>query len=321
MKRHKSRWNHWWVGFAEAKSILILTIVVGAWGQRNTFAFIEPKIYWADVVTNKIERANLDGSEREVIVYTGPDWGGPRGLALDTISGKVHWTDWTNHKIRRANLDGSGIEDLISSYGTDISLDLINNKMYWIDYQGRMNISRANLDGSGMEVLLESGVDALYSPFGLALDVSRGHMYWSELDEGSIKRANLDGSGITGIISGLNMPENIVIDSIRQHIYWVDQTLGSIWRANLDGSGMGRFIYLGWDSNPADLAIDVVGGKIYWMDAITDKIQCANLDGTGVEDIITTGIDSTEGLAIYIPEPSTVLLLGLGGLLLRRRRK
>jgi len=268
----------------------------------HTSASADSKIYWAEQCNRKIERANLDGSEREVLVNTGPGFGGPRGLTLDIFSNKMYWTDCTNDKIRRANLDGSVVEDLVTNtvFPRFISLDLISNKMYWIESDGHYKIKRANLDGSGAELLLESGVDDLLSPFGFALDISRGHMYWSELDEGSIKRANLDGSEIRRIITGLNMPEAMAIDSLRRHIYWVDQTRGSIWRANLDGSDVRRFIYRGHNSNPSDLAIDVVGGKIYWMDAVQDKIQRANLDGTGVEDIITTGLNCTRGMALYI---------------------
>ena len=186
----------------QIRILIIVVSLLAFLGQRSTFAVIQPKIYWADVVTNKIERSNLDGTEREVIVYTGLGWGGPRGLAIDAISGKMYWSDWTNDKFRRANLDGSEVEDLKSTWSIDISLDLVHNKMYWTDPSwGGYKIKRANLDGSGLEVLLEQFVDDIYCPLGFALDASRGNMYWSELLEGSIKRANLDGSEITTIIS------------------------------------------------------------------------------------------------------------------------
>jgi len=87
------------------------------------------KMYWTDFGTdeirNTIERANLDGSGREVLVSSG--LGMSYGLALDIVAGKMYWTDRDTETIERANLDGSGREVLVSSrlelpYG--IALDL-----------------------------------------------------------------------------------------------------------------------------------------------------------------------------------------------------
>ena len=69
-------------------------------------------MYWTDWIMNKIQRANLDGSNVEDLV-TG--LGDPRGIALDISKGKMYWTDVGTSKIQRANLDGSNIEDLIST--------------------------------------------------------------------------------------------------------------------------------------------------------------------------------------------------------------
>ena len=66
-------------------------------------------MYWTDSGTEKIQRANLDGSNIEDIV-TGVE--APRGIALDVAGGKMYWT--TSSKIQRANLDGSNVENLVT---------------------------------------------------------------------------------------------------------------------------------------------------------------------------------------------------------------
>ena len=49
------------------------------------------KMYWTDYRTDKIQRANLDGSQVEDLVTTGLS--GPSGIALDPGAGKMYWTD------------------------------------------------------------------------------------------------------------------------------------------------------------------------------------------------------------------------------------
>ena len=127
------------------------------------------KVYWTDTGTDKIQRANLDGSGVEDLVTTG--LGSPIGLALNLGVGKMYWTDVRTEKIQRANLDGSGVEDLVTTglgNPTGLALDLDAGKMYWTD-RGTVKIQRANLDGSGVEDL----VTGFFDPWGLALDLGR----------------------------------------------------------------------------------------------------------------------------------------------------
>ncbi len=126
------------------------------------------KMYWTDYGTDKIQRANLDGSNVEDLITTGLS--GPSGIALDVGGGKMYWTDYGTDKIQRANLDGSQVEDLITTglrSPSGIALDVGGGKMYWTDY-GTDKIQRANLDGSNVEDLITTGLDR---PSGIALDL------------------------------------------------------------------------------------------------------------------------------------------------------
>ena len=56
-------------------------------------------MYWADSTKDKIQRADLDGSNVEDFVTSGLS--DPSGIALDVAGGKMYWTDVLADKIQR----------------------------------------------------------------------------------------------------------------------------------------------------------------------------------------------------------------------------
>ena len=255
----------------------------------------QPFIYWTDEGADKIQRANLDGSNVQDLVTTGLD--NPDGIALDVAGGKMYWADFGTDKIQRANLDGSNVQDLVTT-GLDnpegIALDVTGGKMYWTD-AGTGKIQRANLDGSNVQDLVTTGLD---EPEGIALDVSGGKMYWTDYDTDKIQRANLDGSNVQDLVTtGLGLPLGIALDVTGGKMYWTDAGTEKIQRANLDGTNV-QDLVTGLDI-PSGIALDVASGKMYWMDRGTDKIQRANLDGSTVQDLVT-GLDTPSGIALGI---------------------
>ena len=111
-------------------------------------------------------------------------------------------------------------------------------------------------------------------------------MYWTSA--GRIQRANLDGSNIEDLVTGLGWAQDLALDVAGGKMYWT--SAGRIQRANLDGSNIEDLV-TGLDF-PFDLALDVAGGKMYWRNA--GRIQRANLDGSNIEDLVT-GLDTPRG--------------------------
>ena len=63
-------------------------------------------MYWTDWGENpRIERAGMDGSEREVLVHLNLTW--PNGLAIDHEQGRMYWADAGTKMIEHAKLDGT----------------------------------------------------------------------------------------------------------------------------------------------------------------------------------------------------------------------
>ena len=184
-----------------------------------------PELYWTDMSTHKIQRADLDGSNVEDVVTRGLDT--PVGLAVDVSAGKMYWTDMRTKKIQRADLDGANVEDLVTSglhTPVWLALDASGGKMYWTDW-GTDRIQRADLDGSNVENLVVAG--GLNSPAGLVLDVSGGKMYWTDSSADKIQRADLDGSNVEDLItSGFGSPSGLALDVASGKMYWTDRETG-----------------------------------------------------------------------------------------------
>src|SRR5438105_9924139 len=89
-----------------------------------------------------IERADLDGKNRRVIVPPGTTFT-PKQLQLDKETGKLYWCDREGMRVMRSNLDGSAIETLVEAGRGDtdrrdqtkwcvgIAVDAGRGQIYW----------------------------------------------------------------------------------------------------------------------------------------------------------------------------------------------
>jgi hypothetical protein len=157
---------------------------------------------------------------------------------------------------------------------------------------------------------LVTAADGIDTPFGIALDISAGKMYWTDFNSPTIKRANLGGADVEVLVldtgGATDTPRKIALDVCAGKMYWTDSTEDKIQRANLE-------IPVGEDPStrtdietlvssveglisPAGIALDVPAGKMYWTDFTTNKIQRADLDGDNIEDLVTSMV--SQGCAV-----------------------
>ncbi|KAK7041989.1 3-hydroxyacyl-CoA dehydrogenase [Favolaschia claudopus] len=119
-------------------------------------------------------------------------------------------------------------------------------------------------------------------PDGVQIDErpGKGHIYWTNMgtlpgdDDGSISRANIDGSNITTIVpvGATRTPKQLVLDTTNEHLYWCDREGGRIQRCALDGSAL-ETLYIS-ASTPAEhknqrtwcvgVTLDLERGLVYW---------------------------------------------------------
>ncbi len=124
--------------------------------------------------------------------------------------------------------------------------------------------------------------------------VAQPYMYWSDNTQGTIKRANLDGTNVTTLISGLNRPFSLAIDHANGKIYWGREAPPTIRWANLDGTGVEDLqTSLGY---AGELAIDPVQEKLFWVNR-AGSIHRADLDGTN-EEVLMNGLGDVQGFTL-----------------------
>lgn len=94
-------------------------------------------MYWIDNGAEpKIERASLDGSDRNTLQTTGLSR--PNGIAIDYIAQRIYWTDSNLLKIESSLYDGSRREKVVSFERLDrivapYSIALEQRAVYWTD--------------------------------------------------------------------------------------------------------------------------------------------------------------------------------------------
>ena len=255
------------------------------------------KLYWGDSGSGLIQRSNPDGSNVETLIRGVKPW----GIELDIEGGKIYWVSWVNQRLSRANLDGSNVEVLVAGETfQELAIDLEAGKIYW---SGSGKIQRANLDGSEVEDIITTS----FYPDGIALDLVNGKIYWTEWTEfppnpdeltDTIQRANLDGSDIEVLVTGLLVPQAITLDIDGGKIYWTNwPPVDTIQRANLDGTNIEDV--LPGSGGLHDIVFDFSEGKFYWADTSTTYIQRANVDGSEIEEVVA-GLVSPRTVALDI---------------------
>ena len=284
------------------------------------------KIYWTDAGpehwsvqgTGTIQRADLDGQNREVLFD--PIERRPHGIALGID--KMYWTDVVKGTIHQADLNGQNREVLVTGLDEPRGIALTaGSKIYWTD-SGTGKIQAAGLDGSQVEDIV-TGLD---HPYTIALDRGKSKIYWTESDNSWAWRdtsqlfySDLDGSHSENIATVSSA--NIALDEDRAKIYWTSGN--SVFRANLDGSHSENIVTLDhrFSGHNEAIVLDPFGGKIYWTGLYQgyypgqnypspqhSEIFRSNLDGSNVEQIHFVEIKryAPTGIALYIPHPTSV---------------
>jgi len=277
------------------------------------------RLFFLDLAAGRVLSAKPDGSDLKTIVSEGRRL--PDGIVVDIAAGHIYWTNMGNPSandgsIDRADLGGGNLKHIVPPGGThtpkQLQLDKRNGKIYWSDREG-MRVTRCNLDGSNLETLIDTsqgesrpGKDATKWCVGLALDIERGKLYWTQkgpdnAGKGRIFRANVEipkgqtpanRQDIEVLFDGLPEPIDLDLDLANRMMYWTDRgdppRGNTVNRAPMDAPPGGRkdpqiiFSHL---MEGIGLALDVKGGRMFLTD-FAGSVYSANLDGSNQKTLL-----------------------------------
>ena len=127
---------------------------------RTGLAVDRTYVYWVNLRSNTIGRANLDGTGVNQSFISGASQ--PSAIAVDGTY--IYWTNFNT--IGRANLDGTGVnQTFISGVIESGGIAVDGTYIYWTNSSSG-TIGRANLDGTGVN---QSFISGLTFPLGIAV--------------------------------------------------------------------------------------------------------------------------------------------------------
>jgi len=271
------------------------------------------RLFLLDLSGDRIVSLSPDGSDRKVIVT---ECRYPDGPAVDVAAGHIYWTNMgkptaDDGSIERADFDGQNRQTIVPQGGTftpkQLQLEKTSGKLYWCDREG-MRLMRANVDGSNIETLVDAsqgdprpGPDPTKWCVGVAIDIDRDQVYWTQkgadnAGKGRLFRAGIeiptgqtasDRADIELLYEGLPEPIDLELDLNSRVIYWTDRgdpPLGNtVNRAPMDSDVQSRrpapeiiFTHL---MEGIGIALDLKGDRMFITD-FGGNVFSANLDGS-----------------------------------------
>ncbi|KAK1143729.1 hypothetical protein N8T08_006130 [Aspergillus melleus] len=209
----------------------IVTIIPKGYTHTPKQLIIVPqsqKLYWSDREGRRVMRANLDGSNIEVLYRATSSEGSDTpavydwcvGIAVDEESRTIYWTQKGPSKGNQGRIFRMGLEIRQGESAEtrtdvecfldglpepiDLELDHASGTLYWTDRgdppRGNTVNSLVLADFPGKKPEPKILVRKLHEGIGIALDLKIGRMFFADLG-GSLYSANLDGSCKSTILS------------------------------------------------------------------------------------------------------------------------
>lgn len=295
-------------------------------GQGNGVAIdaAAGKVYYSDGAGGTIKRANLDGTGEETIVGVA---GNVFGIELDLKNNRLYWVDRSASEVKYVNLSSPSTVNTLTTingaFSVTVIVDTINNKVYY------NHVGNGNNNGeivcydlsNNTENIIVSGLDF---PSGMVLFENK--IYWTDFDDGTIIRADLDGTNMETIEMGVVQAIGLAIDPTSRKIY-ISQQGGAqdVYCSSVDDASNDNVMIIDGTGTPEHIAllltspeIDITGNS----NAITDSDDCdtapsssndtdfGNVVVAGADNTNTFTIQNTGELTLNLTNPSSLISIG-----------
>ncbi|KYF59914.1 hypothetical protein BE08_33965 [Sorangium cellulosum] len=222
-----------------------------ATGQRNpeNIAIDANGVYWSTIfVPDAAIKALPRGAPAEQVLYEGTE----RLNGLVVHRETLYFVDASG---RVASMYAGG--GRITTYSSDRSnprgVAVDDENVYWTNNYGGDTGVRKHDFATRTTTVLASG-----QAFPYAIEVGASHVYWSNLDDGTLMTVPIEGGRPTPVVAGQGRITDIALDE--SGIYWVDSTNGTVM-ALRRGSSTPVTLAKG-QKTPYSIAVDAT--SVYW---------------------------------------------------------
>ncbi|XP_054859248.1 low-density lipoprotein receptor [Eublepharis macularius] len=178
--------------------------------------WVHSHLYWTDSSLGTISVASTEGLKRKTLIKE--DGAKPRAIVVDPVHGFMYWTDCgSSAKISKSGLNGVDTFPLVNEgihWPNGITLDLANQRLYWVDSKLH-SLSSIDVNGRNRKTVLVDK-ENLAHPF--AITVFEDKVFWTDLTNDAIFSANrITGSDIVKMAEDLFSPEAMTLyHNVRQ---------------------------------------------------------------------------------------------------------
>lgn len=151
-------------------------------------------------------------------------------------------------------------------------------ELYWTDNTPTElgQIKRTDTDTLTTTTLISGLTHVVYR---LAVDEAGGTMYWTNVSQSDVYRANLDGSGVERIFDRPSgSTRGVAVDPASGNLFFLYRD--EVWRSDLDGGN-------------AALLIDNLFAQDIVLDAVAGAMYLSRFDGSGSGSVVKAGFDGS----------------------------
>ncbi|XP_072048200.1 uncharacterized protein [Amphiura filiformis] len=211
----------------------------------------------------------------------------------DPDTGKLYISE-LQERILTAHQNGSGVETVLDLPATShpVGIYIKQQKIFWTEKLDR-TINRTDINGLGSNAIV-TDTDAR------KITGHDSFIYWAEHDTNSVKKAAIDGSGVSTVISGLHKVRAITIDENERVLYaanYVGETEtenARIMRYDLDTNDQSDIYNAGIKISD----ITILGDLLLFVD--DSSLNATNKNGSSLVPLNVTGLDCTGYLSVHV---------------------
>lgn len=266
------------------------------WPNGLAIDYNNQKLYWGDAKLDKIEMANLDGSDRRVLVSDQLS----HIFGFSLLGDYVYWTDWQQRSIERVHkITGDMRETIIDQLPDLMGLKAVN--IYEKHGSNPCAIQNGNCSNLCLNKPEKKYICSCPMGLELASDlktciIPEAFLLFSRRSD--IRRISLESKHDDIIpVSGILEASALDYDINDDRIYWTDIHLKTINRAFMNGSNVEHIIEFGLEY-PEGMAVDWIAHNLYWTDMGSNRIEVSRLDGSSRKVLLWQDLDDPRSLAL-----------------------